>query len=143
MRSGTGSVAVIAKRCQKTTGRLGPRQVSPASARAAARAGMRASAASHQRVATSNAARRLLRACRSDESRAQLAVTFAVLFPHLDERQRRLLMAAEVRGLDTAASGAGARVSAASEVTVRTGVVEQAEAVIGRIARASGAPRRE
>jgi hypothetical protein len=75
MRSGTGSVAVIAKRCQKTTGRLGPRQVSPASARAAARAGMRA--------------------------------------------------------------------SAASEVTVRTGVVEQAEAVIGRIARASGAPRRE
>lgn len=31
--------------------------------------------------------------------RAQLAVTFAVLFPHLDERQRRLLMAAEARGV--------------------------------------------
>jgi hypothetical protein len=45
------------------------------------------------------AARQLLRACRSDESPAQLAVTFAVLFPYLDERQRRLLMAAEARGL--------------------------------------------
>ncbi|MEU9256764.1 hypothetical protein AB0D66_34145, partial [Streptomyces sp. NPDC048270] len=31
------------------------------------------------------------------ETRAQLAVEFEVLFPHLDERQRRLLMAAEAR----------------------------------------------
>lgn len=30
-----------------------------------------------------------------DEVRVQLSVKFAVLFPHLDERQRRLLMAAE------------------------------------------------
>jgi hypothetical protein len=29
-----------------------------------------------------------------DEARSQLAVKFAVLFPHLDERQRRLLMGA-------------------------------------------------
>ncbi|ADI11701.1 hypothetical protein SBI_08583 [Streptomyces bingchenggensis BCW-1] len=34
-----------------------------------------------------------------DETRDQLAVRFAVLFPHLNERQRRLLMAAEARGL--------------------------------------------
>ena len=31
------------------------------------------------------------------ESCAQLVVKFAVLFPHLDERQRRLLMGAEAR----------------------------------------------
>ncbi|TXS65989.1 hypothetical protein EAO69_30405 [Streptomyces sp. me109] len=30
----------------------------------------------------------------SDEVRSQLAVKFGVLFPHLDERQRRLLMGA-------------------------------------------------
>jgi hypothetical protein len=33
----------------------------------------------------------------SDEVRGQLAVKFQVLFPHLDERQRRLMMGAEVR----------------------------------------------
>jgi hypothetical protein len=31
-----------------------------------------------------------------DETRDHLAVKFAVLMPHLDERQQRLLMAAEV-----------------------------------------------
>ncbi|GAA2542355.1 MULTISPECIES: hypothetical protein [Streptomyces] len=34
-----------------------------------------------------------------DETRDQLAVKLAVLFPHLDERQRRLLTAAEARSL--------------------------------------------
>ncbi|MET9914121.1 hypothetical protein ABZZ74_46700 [Streptomyces sp. NPDC006476] len=34
-----------------------------------------------------------------DEIRTQLTVKFTVLFPHLHERQRRLLMAAEARVL--------------------------------------------
>ncbi|MEU6603288.1 ISAzo13 family transposase, partial [Streptomyces flaveolus] len=33
----------------------------------------------------------------SDEVRSQLAVKFEVLPPHLDERQRRLMMGAEAR----------------------------------------------
>lgn len=33
----------------------------------------------------------------SGEVRDQLALKFAVLFPHLDERQRRLLMGVEAR----------------------------------------------
>lgn len=33
----------------------------------------------------------------SGEVRGQLTVKFQVLFPHLDERQRRLMMGAEAR----------------------------------------------
>jgi hypothetical protein len=35
--------------------------------------------------------------CISGEVRGQLAVRFEVLFPHLDERQRRLLLGVEAR----------------------------------------------
>ncbi|WP_110085092.1 ISAzo13 family transposase, partial [Streptomyces sp. NRRL WC-3549] len=51
----------------------------------------------------------------------QLAVRFAVLFPHLDERQRRLLMAAEARILGHGGIRAVARAAAVSETTVRKG----------------------
>jgi hypothetical protein len=35
----------------------------------------------------------------SDEVRVMLAAKFEVILPHLDERQRRLLLAAEARAL--------------------------------------------
>ncbi|GAA2967015.1 ISAzo13 family transposase [Streptomyces enissocaesilis] len=57
-----------------------------------------------------------------DETRDQLAVKFAVLFPHLDERQRRLLMAAEAQGLGHGGVRAVARAAGMSETTVRKGM---------------------
>lgn len=79
-----------------------------------------------------------------DETRAQLAVKFAVLFPHLDERQRRLLMAAEARGLGRGGIRAVARAAAASETTVRKGVVEleAGEDPLGRVRRQGGGRKR-
>jgi hypothetical protein len=59
-----------------------------------------------------------------DETRDQLVVKFAVLLPHLDERQRRLLMAAEARGLGHGGVRAVAQAAAVSETTVRKGVFE-------------------
>jgi hypothetical protein len=73
-----------------------------------------------------------------DEIRAQLAVKFAVLFPHLDERQRRLMMAAEARVL-----GHGTvRAASVSETTVRRAVfeLEAGEAPLGRVRRPGGVP---
>ncbi|MFD7665168.1 hypothetical protein ACFV57_21525, partial [Streptomyces sp. NPDC059788] len=57
--------------------------------------------------------------CISDEVRGQLAVKFEVLFPHLDERQRRLLMGAEARILGHGGIRAVAQAAEASESTVR------------------------
>ncbi|MGW6413426.1 ISAzo13 family transposase, partial [Streptomyces vinaceus] len=53
-----------------------------------------------------------------DETRSQLSVKFAVLFPHLDERQRRLLMAAEARVLGHGGIRSVARAAGVSETTV-------------------------
>ncbi|MGW3045823.1 ISAzo13 family transposase, partial [Kitasatospora sp. NPDC001159] len=47
----------------------------------------------------------------------QLALKFVVLFPHLDERQRRLLMAAEARLLGHGGIRAVARAAGVSETT--------------------------
>jgi transposase len=60
----------------------------------------------------------------SSDARDQLVLRFRVLFPHLSERQRRLVMAQEARllghgGVRTVAVAAGV-----SETTVRTGVFE-------------------
>src|SRR5215217_766820 len=56
--------------------------------------------------------------------RGQLAVKFAVLFPHLDERQRRLLLGAEARSLGHGGIRAVARAAGVSETMVRKGVDE-------------------
>lgn len=56
--------------------------------------------------------------------RSQLASKFEVLFPHLDERQRRLLMGAEARVLGRGGVRAVARAAGVSETTVRGGVDE-------------------
>jgi hypothetical protein len=79
-----------------------------------------------------------------DEIRAQLTVKFAVLFPHLDERQRRLLRAAEARGLGHGGVRAVARAAAVSETTVRKGVfeLEGGEDPLGRVRRPGGGRKR-
>ncbi len=80
----------------------------------------------------------------SDEARDQLAVKFAVLFPHLDERQRRLLMAAEARGLGHGGVRAVAQAAEVSETTVRRGVfeLEAGEEPLGRVRRPGGGRKR-
>lgn len=79
-----------------------------------------------------------------DETRHQLAVKFAVLLPHLDERQRRLLMAAEARDLGHGGVRAVAQAAAVSETTVRKGVfeLEAGEEPLGRVRRPGGGRRR-
>ncbi|MQS09790.1 ISAzo13 family transposase [Streptomyces alkaliphilus] len=76
----------------------------------------------------------------SNEVRGQLAVKFQVLFPHLDERQRRLMMGAEARVLGHGGIRAVARAAAASETTVRKGVfeLEAGEEPLGRVRRPGG-----
>ncbi|REE58469.1 DDE family transposase [Streptomyces sp. 3212.3] len=79
-----------------------------------------------------------------DETRDQLAVKFAVLLAHLDERQRRLLMAAEARGLGHGGVRAVAQAAAVSETTVRKGVfeLEAGEGPLGRVRRPGGGRKR-
>jgi hypothetical protein len=59
---------------------------------------------------------------RSSDVRDQLALRFEVLLPHLNERQRRLLLAAEARLLGHGGVRAVAQVAGVSESTVREGV---------------------
>ncbi|CAM5668992.1 ISAzo13 family transposase ISStsp1 [Streptomyces avidinii] len=79
-----------------------------------------------------------------DETRSQLSVKFAVLFPHLDERQRRLLMAAEARVLGHGGIRSVARAAGVSETTVRKGVfeLEAGEEPLGRVRRPGGGRKR-
>ena len=58
------------------------------------------------------------------EVRGQLAARFAVLLPHLNERQQRLALAVEARLLVHGGVRAVAQVAGVSETTVRKGVVE-------------------
>ncbi|MFF5969797.1 ISAzo13 family transposase [Streptomyces collinus] len=79
-----------------------------------------------------------------DEVCTQLAVQFAVLFPHLDERQRRLLLAADARVLGHGGIRAVARAAEVSETTVRKGVfeLEAGEEPLGRVRRPGGGRKR-
>ncbi|MFF8036261.1 ISAzo13 family transposase [Streptomyces sp. NPDC016626] len=80
----------------------------------------------------------------SDEIRGQLSSRFAVLFPHLDERQRRLLMGAEARILGHGGIRAVAQAAAVSETTVRKGVdeLEAGAEPLGRVRRPGGGRKR-
>src|SRR6185312_7204845 len=60
-------------------------------------------------------------------AREQLSLRFEVLMPHLNERQRRLLLAAEARLLGHGGVRAVAQVAGVSESTVRKGVFELEE----------------
>src|SRR6266851_5548106 len=73
-----------------------------------------------------------------------LAAKFTVLFPHLDERQRRLLMGAEARALGHGGIRLAARAAGVREATVALGVTEldSGEGPLGRARRAGGGRRR-
>jgi DNA-binding transcriptional regulator YdaS (Cro superfamily) len=80
------------------------------------------------------------------EVRDQLVLRFGVLFPHLSERQRRLVMAQEARLLGHGGVRAVARAAGVSETTVRAGVfeLEAGEDPLpdGRVRRPGGGRRR-
>jgi transposase len=59
-----------------------------------------------------------------EETRQVLAAKFEVIFPHLDERQRRLLMGAEARALGHGGIRAVAQAAGVREATVSLGVDE-------------------
>ena len=73
-----------------------------------------------------------------------LAAKFQVIFPHLDERQRRLLMGAEARVLGHGGIRAVARAAGVREATVSAGVDElDAGALpLGRVRRPGGGRKR-
>src|ERR1700729_3610679 len=60
----------------------------------------------------------------SEEAAGVLAAKFAVIFPHLDERQRRLLLGAEARALGHGGIRLVARAAGVREATVSLGVAE-------------------
>ncbi|MFG2045719.1 ISAzo13 family transposase [Dactylosporangium sp. NPDC048998] len=78
------------------------------------------------------------------ETELVLAGKFAVLFPHLDERQRRLLMAAEARALGYGGIRAVARAAGVAENTVARGVsdLETGGSPLGRTRRPGGGRKR-
>ena len=81
----------------------------------------------------------------SEAVRAQLGSRFAVLLPHLNERQRRLALATEARLLGHGGVRCVARIAGVSETTVRRGVWEL-EAGVGPVpdgrVRAAGGGRK-
>ena len=77
----------------------------------------------------------------SAEARQVLAAKFAVMLPHLDERQRRLYLGSEARALGYGGIAAVAGAAGVAELTVSAGVAELeagAEPVPGRSRRAGG-----
>src|SRR6476619_4434207 len=79
-----------------------------------------------------------------EEAAQVLAAKFAVIFPHLDERQRRLLMGAEARSLGHGGIRAVARAAGVREATVSLGVreLDSGQAPLGRVRRAVGGRKR-
>ena len=73
-----------------------------------------------------------------------LAAKFSVIFPHLDERQRRLLMGAEARSIGHGGIRLVARAAGAAEVTVSEGVreLEDGGEPLGRARRPGGGRKR-
>ncbi len=74
------------------------------------------------------------------EVEESLAAKFAALFPHLDERQRRLTMGAEARVLGHGGVAVVARAAGVSRVTVSGGVreLEAGDEPLGRTRRLGG-----
>src|SRR5215468_12492124 len=77
-------------------------------------------------------------------TREMLAAKFESVFPHLDERQRRLLMGAEARALGHGGVRLVARAAGVREATVSAGVceLEAGEAPLGRVRRPGGGRKR-
>src|ERR1700751_6335053 len=79
-----------------------------------------------------------------EEAAQVLAAKLAVVFPHLDEGQRRLLMAAEARALGHGGIRLVARAAGVREATVSLGVAELEAGAepLGRARRARGGRER-
>jgi hypothetical protein len=77
-------------------------------------------------------------------TREMLAAKFEVIFPHLDERQRRLLMGAEARSLGHGGIRLVARAAGAREATVSLGVdeLDSGAEPLGRVRRPGGGRKR-
>lgn len=73
-----------------------------------------------------------------------LAAKFQVIFPHLDERQRRLLMGAEARVLGHGGIRAVARAAGVRAATVSLGIdeLDAGAAPLGRVRRPGGGRKR-
>lgn len=73
-----------------------------------------------------------------------LAAKFQALFPHLDERQRRLAIGAEARSLGHGGIRLVARAAGVREGTVSRGVaeLESGDVLLGRVRRAGGGRKR-
>ncbi|MDP9792482.1 hypothetical protein J2S43_000994 [Catenuloplanes nepalensis] len=78
------------------------------------------------------------------EVQEQLVVKFQAIFPHLDERQRRLVMGAEARVLGHGGIRAVARAAGVREATVALGVdeLDAGAAPLGRTRRPGGGRKR-
>jgi transposase len=79
-----------------------------------------------------------------EETGQVLAAKFAVIFPHLDERQRRLLMGAEARSLGHGGIRLVARAAGVREATVSLGVdeLDAGAEPLGRVRRPGGGRKR-
>src|SRR5437773_2220459 len=79
-----------------------------------------------------------------EETRLVLAAKFQVIFPHLDERQRRLLMGAEARALGHGGIRLVARAAGVREATVSLGVdeLDTGAEPLGRVRRPGGGRKR-
>src|ERR1700689_1092877 len=79
-----------------------------------------------------------------EETRQVVAAKFQAIFPHLDERQRRLLMGAEARSLGHGGIRLVARAAGVREATVSLGVdeLDSGAAPLGRVRRPGGGRKR-
>jgi transposase len=81
-----------------------------------------------------------------EDARVQLSVRFGLLLPHLNERQRRLLLATEARLPGHGGVRAVAQVAKVSETTIRKGLLEldagEGPVPLGRARRPGGGRRR-
>src|SRR6516164_1556648 len=77
-------------------------------------------------------------------TKEMLAAKFAVIFPHLDERQRRLLTGAEARALGHGGIRLVARAAGVREATVSLGVdeLDAGAEPLGRARRSGGGRKR-
>lgn len=80
----------------------------------------------------------------AEDLKASLVAKFEAILPHLDERQRRLLLAAEARSLGYGGVRLVARAAGVREATVSLGVTElkSGEAPLGRVRRRGAGRKR-
>jgi hypothetical protein len=80
----------------------------------------------------------------TEENRQMLAAKFQAVFPHLDERQRRLLMGAEARSLGHGGIRLVAWAAGVREATVSLGVdgLDAGAEPLGRVRRPGGGRKR-